>query len=249
MGRPLVILNPGHYMPNDPGAVGNGLREAEVNVAIANRIAGMALKYGFNAVIVREKTLYDICRVANSFRGAALFYSIHSNAGGGTGYECYTIAGYAPPDRLRRASRVDVVAYLARYGFRDRGAKYANFFVLRNTTAPAILVENLFVDTWTDAQRLKDSQFLDGLALAHTTGIAKALGVWKEEMTVEKRYQTLAEVPEWGRATIQMLIEGKVLAGDGQGLNLSDDMVRIFVVNHRAGAYINMPSMQIDGKR
>ena len=51
------------------------------------------------------------------------------------------------------------------------------------------------------------------------------------------RYNTIEEVPEWGRPTVQKLIDKKYLSGDGAGLNLSEDMVRTFVINDRAGVY------------
>ncbi|NLK37534.1 MAG: N-acetylmuramoyl-L-alanine amidase, partial [Epulopiscium sp.] len=52
----------------------------------------------------------------------------------------------------------------------------------------------------------------------------------------EKRYNTLAEVPEWGKATVQKLIDKGCFA-DKKKLNLTEDMLRGFVVNDRAGVY------------
>ena len=60
-------------------------------------------------------------------------------------------------------------------GIPDRGKKSANFVVLRETDMPAILTENLFIDTPADARLLKDGAFLDGLAEAHARGIGAAL--------------------------------------------------------------------------
>ncbi len=55
----------------------------------------------------------------------------------------------------------------------------------------------------------------------------------KEEM----RYQTLNEVPEYAKTTIQKLIDKKILNGNNDGLDLSEDMIRILVINDRAGIY------------
>ena len=56
---------------------------------------------------------------------------------------------------------------------------------------------------------------------------------WKEEQeedeVKETRYNTIEEIPEWGRATIQTLIDKGCFA-DPKNLNLSEDMVRVFVV-------------------
>ncbi len=51
------------------------------------------------------------------------------------------------------------------------------------------------------------------------------------------RYNTLEEVPEWGRTTIQKLINKGYLSGNGQNLDISEDMLRVLVINDRAGVY------------
>lgn len=57
----------------------------------------------------------------------------------------------------------------------------------------------------------------------------------KEE--TEVRYNTVKECPSWAQKTIQKLIDKGLLSGDGQKLDLSHDMVRMFVINDRAGMY------------
>ena len=44
-------------------------------------------------------------------------------------------------------------------------------------------------------------------------------------------------MPEWARPTIQKLVDKGVLKGDGDGLNLTEDLVRMLVINDRAGLY------------
>lgn len=58
-----------------------------------------------------------------------------------------------------------------------------------------------------------------------------------EQEENEMRYNTVAECPEWARATIQKLVDKKILSGTGEGLDLSHDMVRMLVMNDRAGLY------------
>lgn len=57
-----------------------------------------------------------------------------------------------------------------------------------------------------------------------------------EPMT-EKRYQTVEELPDWAKPTIEKLVRMGWLQGDGEGLDLSHDMVRTLVINERAGVY------------
>ncbi len=52
-----------------------------------------------------------------------------------------------------------------------------------------------------------------------------------------KTYNTLQEVPEWGRETVSKLVDCGLLQGDGKGLGLSYDMLRTLVLNDRAGVY------------
>ena len=65
-----------------------------------------------------------------------------------------------------------------------------------------------------------------------------AMPVYKtEEDEVEMRYSTAEEMPDWARPTIEKLIDKGILKGDGSGLDLSADMVRLLVLNDRAGIY------------
>ena len=61
---------------------------------------------------------------------------------------------------------------------------------------------------------------------------------FKDRLEVEevKRYNTIDEVPEWGKATIQLMINKGAFA-DVNNLNLSEDMIRMFVFNNRMGMY------------
>lgn len=85
-------------------------------------------------------------------------------------------------------------------------------------------------------------------------------GVWtytkeEEESDEMKRYNTLAELPDWGRATVETLVRRGIIRGGGQtdkdgnpaDLNLSEDMLRTLVWNDRAGLY-NIFNMEDDGK-
>lgn len=61
---------------------------------------------------------------------------------------------------------------------------------------------------------------------------------FKERLEEEevKRYNTIDEVPEWGKDVIQLMINKGAFA-DVKNLNLSEDMIRMFVFNDRMGMY------------
>lgn len=56
---------------------------------------------------------------------------------------------------------------------------------------------------------------------------------------MEKRYNAIDEIPEWGQEAVQKLVDKKALSGDGAGLYLSLDMIRMIVILDRAGAFIS----------
>ena len=59
----------------------------------------------------------------------------------------------------------------------------------------------------------------------------------EQEMQEIKRFNTVEELPNWAMPTIQKLIEKNALHGTGMGLNLTEDMLRIFVIHDRMGLY------------
>lgn len=60
---------------------------------------------------------------------------------------------------------------------------------------------------------------------------------FKEEISM-KRYDKLEDVPNWATATVQRLMDRDILQGNGQGLDLSHDMVRLLVILDRAGMFV-----------
>lgn len=59
-----------------------------------------------------------------------------------------------------------------------------------------------------------------------------------EENKNTKTYKTLEDVPNWGKPTIEKLINKKALRGDENGdLNISNDLLRTLVIHDRLGVY------------
>ena len=67
-----------------------------------------------------------------------------------------------------------------------------------------------------------------------------ALPTGEEAPTTEQRYNTLPEIERncpWALPTVKKLISIQAILGDGSGLDLSRDMLRLLVINDRAGCY------------
>ena len=62
-------------------------------------------------------------------------------------------------------------------------------------------------------------------------------GSYETVSTKIDRYNTPEELPEWAKQTVQKLVMRGALSGNGQGLDLSLDMIRMLVINDRAGVY------------
>src|SRR5690625_4864189 len=175
-----IYIDAGHG-GNDPGAVGNGLREKDLTLDIAKRIRKY-LNDNFTGHTIRmsrttDKTMSLKQRTDDANRwGADFLLSVHINAGGGTGYEDFIYNGLSNSSstaKLRDTIHAEIVK--EQKAWRNRGKKKANFHVLRESRMPAMLSENGFIDTKADADRLKSSAFLNKIAKGHAIGLAKAL--------------------------------------------------------------------------
>ena len=52
-----------------------------------------------------------------------------------------------------------------------------------------------------------------------------------------ERFIDADSVPDWAKATVKKLTDKGLIKGNGESLDLSLDMLRVFVVNDRAGLY------------
>lgn len=52
-----------------------------------------------------------------------------------------------------------------------------------------------------------------------------------------ERYNTIESLPDWAKQTIEKMVNKGLLNGNGTSLDLSLDMIRMFVINDRAGLY------------
>lgn len=152
-----IGLDAGHCLRgSDTGAQGCGYREEILTRNITNQVSRRLQSAGHKVVICN-------CETANSLRESLnyrtnkantnnvdLFISIHINAGGGVGTEVYTYNA----KRLDMAERA--VNNISKLGFRNRGIKDGKHLaVIRNSHAPAMLVECCFIDSPSDMARYK----------------------------------------------------------------------------------------------
>ncbi|MCK4823520.1 N-acetylmuramoyl-L-alanine amidase [bacterium] len=90
--------------------------------------------------------------------------SLHSNAGGGTGFEVYTSVGETMSDKYAQILCEELDARFPEIIFRKDTVdgdwdKEAHFYILKNTKCPWILPECLFFDNYNDYLKLIDPEF------------------------------------------------------------------------------------------
>lgn len=66
---------------------------------------------------------------------------------------------------------------------------------------------------------------------------AKCTEILSEGGSTMRRFHDLNECPEWGRPTVEKLLGNGYMEGKPTGLDLSEDMLRVFVILDRAGAF------------
>lgn len=191
----ILVLDKGHGGTNssgvyDPGACGNCLQEADLVDDICNRIAAKLEPYDVQVEFApRSDSLTARAQYANDL-GADYFCSVHINGGCGTGFESYVYTDASEASKTARSIIHDEIAgWLAKQGIVDRGKKAADFTVLAKTTMPAVLLENLFIDTAADAAKLADPDFRDGLANAIAYGLVMAMGLQKKVVSVPEQWK------------------------------------------------------------
>ncbi len=195
-----ILIDAGHnYKGKDTGAenVEFDLKEEEITWQIADKLRENLEEMGYEVVMTRENMTDSIenSSVVGSLQArvdlghnslADLFISLHCNAGGGSGTEvyCFQKTGYA--GRLAKLVQRNITDATTLY---DREVKTANFFVIKNTLMPAILIETGFIDSEKDIPVISSDRGQTAIAKA----IADAVLEYDDMPPIEK---TVKEVQE-----------------------------------------------------
>lgn len=164
---PKIFINSGHCPNVEPGACGNGLKEADVALSISRHVEKYLQAVGYSVKVFYYDGLAQICDDANAW-GADLFVSIHCNAANGNarGTETY-YSGSPEGKKLAEKIQKQLLAKLP--STVDRGVKLGGFYVIKYTNMPAVLVETAFIDNSNDAKLLRENE--DEFARAIACGI------------------------------------------------------------------------------
>lgn len=184
-----VFLGVGHG-GSDPGAVGY-LREEDLNLNMAlacrDYLEANGVQVGMSRTKDENDTLNEEIKECNAFN-PDLAVDIHNNAGGGDGFEVYHSYMKGKGTTLAQNIETEVKAI----GQNSRGCKTrknssgtADYYgFIRETKAPAVIVEGLFVDNANDVKIADtlEEQKIFGVAIAK--GILKTLGITPSEKPI-----------------------------------------------------------------
>ncbi|MBJ8349041.1 GBS Bsp-like repeat-containing protein [Streptococcus zalophi] len=190
----VVYLDAGHG-GRDPGAAYFGHSEKELTTIMQNLVRQRLEKEGYKVVTTRESEdvyvdLLDRSKKSNA-SNSDLFLSMHFNASVNSnisGIETYMYQYYQEyPSRINkiyhnnpeRLARSQVLANaiqsetVKRTGAPDRGVRRETFAVLRETTAPAVLVELGYLSNRSENNKVSQSAYQVKLADGIVAGIKR----------------------------------------------------------------------------
>lgn len=215
-----VMLDPGHDASNVNGSPDGTYKEHEFALDMGNRIKKILERSGVEVSMTRTDgnavSLSDRCKMANAITDLNLFVSLHSNAVDSTDGTGWSAAKGLSTHIIAKGGNAEKAAKAMVKRFKEAGITVrsesvvvSNFQVVRDTDAPAVLVEHGFHTNKEEVALLKTDAYRQKLAIAEAKGICDHLGV----TYVEEEAPT-SESSHWAQKHFDNLI--------ARGVQLSD---------------------------
>lgn len=173
--QPVVILDAGHGLPKDPGAIGidGKTKESDLNFDLTMKTKKELEARGVKVLLTRTdknqfKTLQERINYAMSHNESDAYVSIHHNShnketamGAQIHYDYYNSNGEKLAEKLHKPL-ADAVQT------QDRGKIKSNFYTRNITNQPAVIVETSFISNKNDLEKAKANQDQIAKALAQS---------------------------------------------------------------------------------
>lgn len=178
-GQSVIEIDPGHG-GDDNGAAYGYMEEDDTNLSIAYLLRCELKQRGYEVYMTRERDmrvlLSERTATANN-RSANLFVSIHCDA-----FHKETAQGmsvHIHPNcskQSRKTAQSILTALVDKFpNHRNRGIRESDFYVLRMTKMPAVLIECEFLSNPETRRFLKEPENQLDLAKAIANGIENAI--------------------------------------------------------------------------
>ena len=168
-----VFIDPGHG-GYDNGAVQNGVLEDEINLQISQKVEAKLKAKGVQVKMSRYDDTYlsltDRTKMANNW-GSDIFVSVHQNSAtssSANGIETYYYSSRQDSKELATEIQTDLIQSTSAV---NRGAKTANYAVIKTANMSSSLVECGFISNPTEAKNLSSSSYQDKVAEGIVNGI------------------------------------------------------------------------------
>ena len=172
-----VFIDAGHG-GTDPGALGYGYRESDLNLQVAKKVESKLKSKGIDVKMSRNSDIFyslsERAEMANDY-GADAFVSIHQNsaeAKSANGIETYYNRNKEEDKPLSNDIQTQVISQT---GANNRGVKNAEFTVLVKSKMISALVECGFITNESEVKKLSDPSYQDKLATGIADGIEEYL--------------------------------------------------------------------------
>lgn len=249
-----IFIDEGHnFSGKDTGAEGHGLKEQDVTFLVGQKLGellnnkGVLVKHSRNKItdvvgVTLPASIGARYIMANTWK-ADYFISLHCDSSTSSSargsHICVNTKG-SVPERLGQSVQNELLK-LGLEGRSQQIVERKDLGVLKYSKMPAILVEMGFISNKENSDIQANKQ--DELAFAIYKGICGFLEINIDDKVIEEEIEMIynyvdENLPEWARPTIQKLIDKGLLKGNENGeLGLNDTMLKIFVINDRAGLY------------
>ena len=228
----IIGLDMGHTLSGAGTGARGYVEETVKNREVGNRLMAMLREKGhtvINCTVDKSSNdLYDRVRKANAQK-LDLFVSLHLNAFKSTtsemGVETHIYNGnYSGKEANRKYAQAIQTALVQDVKWIDRKVKESNFYVLRETVAPAVLVELGFCDSQGDMNKWNTEKIAAALfrgitGVAYTGSAAPVVNTGKGEtfkvgdrVVISKNattYATGQEMASWVKGQTYTVQEAK----------------------------------------
>ena len=194
-----ILLDNGHGFDTPGKRSPDGhFREYAYNRYLAFLIRERLIALGLDAQLVvpesEDISLKERCRRVNAIcrqlgNDQVILLSIHVNAAGNgqdwldaRGWSCFTTRGKTKADALAtclyEAAKNHLPGMKLRTDFTDGDPDIEkDFYIIRHTSCPAVLTENLFMDNREDVAFLESEEGADAIVNLHVDGILQYLSL------------------------------------------------------------------------
>ena len=219
-----VFIDAGHG-GTDPGALGYGYRESDLNLQVAKKVESKLKSKGIDVKMSRSSDIFyslsERAEMANDY-GADAFVSIHQNsaeAKSANGIETYYNRKKEEDRPLSNDIQKQVISQT---GANNRGVKNAEFTVLVKSKMISALVECGFITNESEVKKLSDPSYQDKLATGIADGIEEYL---KSNVIIEESQITV--IGKVVNADILNVRKGPSISFDIIGTLSGGDKVKI----------------------